>query len=108
MKLAILIISVFLMTAAFARDCEVFGISNGPQKLHCTFKTFHLALRCKGGTYYLNSSKVTSAYHLEVEYGAVPLVFKARDMKLTVVMDKVGAQAELLRTGRSGIIGSCL
>lgn len=96
------------MTNAFARECEVYGISDSPQKLSCTFKNQKLELTCKNGTYYLNKSKVSMAYHLEVEDGPVPLVFRAPDMQLTVVIEsKVDIEAELEK-GRTSILGTCL
>jgi hypothetical protein len=64
-------------------------------------------LTCKNGDYYLNSSPVTVAFHMEVEEGNVPLVFKSNGMELTVVEDKAGYMAELSK-GRLHLKGSCL
>jgi hypothetical protein len=101
MKIICLTFLVFLMTAAHAKDCNVYGISDSPQKLSCTFKSQKIALRCDNGTYFLNTSKVSQAFHYEVEEGPVPLVFKAPDMQLTVVIQsKVEIEAELEKSGK--------
>ena len=96
------------MSNAFAADCKVYGISDSPQKLTCSFKSSEIALRCKGGSYYLNSTKVLQAFHYEVEEGPVPLVFKAKDMQLTVLIkSKVQIEAELEKNGKAST-GTCL
>lgn len=109
MKGLYLIILVSLMTGnAFAQKCEVFGISDSPQKLHCSFDGVQIDLRCKTGKYFLNSVPVKAAYHYDVEYGSVPLVFEANDMKLIVVIEsKVDIMADLERKGRKTITGNC-
>jgi uncharacterized beta-barrel protein YwiB (DUF1934 family) len=107
-KLLVLPFLVTIMSTAFARDCKVYGISDSPQKLTCKINNSIMNLRCIDGDYFLNASKVSVAYHMEVEEGAVPLVFKASDMQLTVVMEsKVDIQAELLK-GRKTFTGTCL
>lgn len=78
-------ILVCLMVKAEAKSCEVYGISDSPQKLNCTFKK-PLQLRCREGLYFVNASPVEVAFHYEVEAGPVPLVFKTKDSKLTVTM----------------------
>jgi hypothetical protein len=101
MKFICLTFLVFLMAAAHAKDCNVYGISDSPQKLSCTFKSQKIALSCQNGTYFLNTSKVSQAFHYEVEEGPVPLVFKAPDMQLTVVIQsKVEIEAELEKSGK--------
>ena len=100
-----ILISLFLLSfvgLSHARDCEVYGISDSPQNLHCSFDKLDLILRCdrETGTYYLNSGAVNVAYHLEVEHGPVPLVFKTEEMELVVTMKKKGADAELETHGR--------
>lgn len=100
--------SLFLLSNAYARECKVYGISDGPQKLDCSFKDLKLSLRCKHGLYYINSSRVISAYHLDVEDGPSPLVFKTRGLELTVILNpKIDIEAELSRKGRIDS-GSCL
>ncbi len=107
MKLILTIILVTLMPAAFGADCKVYGISDSPQKLNCTFKKSNLALTCKDGQYYLNTSRVNLAFHMEVEDGAVPLVFRATDMELTVVINTpTNIEAELEKSGTT-ITGTC-
>lgn len=93
---------------SYARECKVYGISDGPQKLSCSFNNLKINLHCKRGTYYLNSARVKAAYHYDVEYGSVPLVFETNDMKMIVVMEpKVDIVAELERTGRAPLMGTC-
>jgi hypothetical protein len=87
-------------TGAWAKPCEVFGISDSPQKLTCVFRTGAMKLTCQQGTYYLDRARVTSAYHLEVEDGPVPLVFKGASFELVVyVQSKTVILAELERGG---------
>ena len=100
--------TLFLVSNTYARECKVYGISDGPQKLDCSFKDLKLSLRCKHGLYYINSSLVTSAYHLDVEHGPSPMVFKTRGLELTVILQpKIDIEAELSRKGRIES-GSCL
>lgn len=107
MRTFILLLFCLLPSLVFARDCEVYGISDSPQSLSCTFKRTQVKLRCQDGTYYLNQSKVDMAFHMEVEDGPVPLVFKAPSMQLTVLMhSKTHIEAELEQKGRI-IMGSC-
>lgn len=107
MKFSIFLIFAFFSFSLSAKECEVYGISDSPQKLNCSFKSMKVALTCRSGQYYLNSSKVTQAFHLEVEDGPVPLVFKARDMTLTAIIQaKVDIEAELTRPGRTDT-GTC-
>lgn len=107
MKLLSTLILVCLMTPALARDCKVYGISDSPQKLTCQFGAETIRLSCQKGTYFLNQSKVNLAFHMEVEDGAVPLIFRASDLELTVIMQsKIDIQAELVR-GRLIRNGQC-
>jgi len=46
-----------------------------------------MKLSCVQGKYYLNQSPVIEAFHMDVEEGTVPLVFKAKELTLTVMMD---------------------
>lgn len=109
MKGLILTIILSLMTsAALAQNCEVFGISDSPQKLDCSFDSTQVDLRCKSGKYFLNSTPVKMAYHYDVEYGPVPLVFETSDMKLIVVMEpKADIIADFERKGRKTLTGTC-
>lgn len=66
------------------KRCAVYGISDGPQNLECKFPKRLVSLKCKDGKYFLNEFPVHSAFHLEVEEGSNPLVFKATSSTLTV------------------------
>lgn len=107
MRILSLILFCFVTSEAYARACEVYGISDSPQSLDCAFKRLDIKLRCRNGTYYLNESKVDTAFHMEVEEGPVPLVFKANEMQLTLMIQtKVDIEAELEKKGKT-LIGSC-
>lgn len=81
---------MFLFSAQVFAECKVYGISDSPQKLHCDLGTKKIDLTCKNKDYYLNSEKVILAFHMEVEEGATPLVFKTNSGKtLTVVPEDV-------------------
>lgn len=99
---------VFSMTAeAFAKQCKVYGISDSPQKMRCSFKGLDLNLSCQNGDYYLNASRVSLAYHMEVEEGPVPLVFKSPDMQLTTLIhSKRHIRAELEKSSTI-LFGRC-
>ncbi len=109
MKHVLLIISLVFVSVVqaeslakpLARPCVVFGISDGPQKLTCLFKALEVRLSCQEGTYFINQDRVASAYHLEVESGPAPLVFKAPGLELVVHLhSKTDIQAELEQGGR--------
>lgn len=92
---------IFLLSTNVFSACEVYGISDGPQKLDCSFNKEKVALRCVKDNYYLGKTRVKMAYHLEVEEGPTPLVFKTSDSQLTVtIQPKVRSDAELDRDGR--------
>ncbi len=78
---------------AQAQDCKVGGISDSPQKLHCNLnKKTDLFVSCVQGKYLLKwhsrghfeERMVEHAYHLEVEEGASPMVFKNGPVMLTI------------------------
>jgi hypothetical protein len=107
MHLIFLLLLTFSFPAlAGAKPCKVFGISDSPQRLICQFEDQQtVKLSCINGNYFLNKSKVLVAYHLDVEEGASPLVFKAKEMKLTVTFNRpVEAELEL---GKVEILGTC-
>lgn len=88
-----------------ARFCKVYGISDSPQKLSCRFPDRQVLLSCQDGKYFLNQSPVTVAFHLEVESGTVPLVFKSSDMTMTVLLnDPIEADLAL---NKAEVRGSC-
>jgi hypothetical protein len=66
--------------------CEVYGISDSPQSLSCSFGGDETPLTCQNGTYLLSGVVVEAAYHLEVEEGPTPLVFKTNHDELTVTL----------------------
>lgn len=74
---------LFITMNVFAVDCKVYGISDSPQGMTCSFPELNLKLTCHNGTYYLNKEAVSVAFHMEVEDGPVPLVFKSSTMQLT-------------------------
>jgi hypothetical protein len=97
----------FWMPSAFGSDCKVYGISDSPQKLACAFKQFNLSLSCKQGVYFIDTTKVDMAFHMEVEEGPVPLVFRAPDLQLTVMINSPrNITAELEKSG-SAFTGTC-
>lgn len=85
----LLALSLLISLPALAK-CKVYGISDSPQKLNCSFPEMSVKLSCKWNNYYLNQEKVNLAFHLEVEEGANPLVFKTKSgATLTVLAEKV-------------------
>lgn len=107
MKALLALPLLFFVLSAEARDCQVYGITDSPQKLDCSFKDYSVVLRCVKGTYFLNQSKVTNAFHMDVEEGSSPLVFTASNMQLTVVIEpKVDIQAELQLRDKV-LLGTC-
>ncbi len=97
-KNLLIVVSLFLGVTAPTRattPCKVYGISDGPQKLACTFSEKKVSLSCQNGKYFLNSEPVLVAFHLEVEEGSNPLVFKTQDTTLTVVLEEKAGDAEL-------------
>lgn len=107
MKVILCLALTLFSLSALARPCEVYGISDSPQRLSCKFENQDLELTCRQGQYRLNQSPVQEAYHMEVEEGPVPLVFKARDKKLTVlIQDENHIEAEL-QSEKLSFIGTC-
>lgn len=105
-----IVLSFFLILTSFslwATSCKVSGISDSPQKLSCLFNQESIELTCVNGHYFLNNILVEQTYHLEVEEGSNPLVFKSRDQALTVVgTSKNEFSAEYARKGVLAM-GSC-
>jgi len=100
MKFLCLTFLVLSSLPAYAANCKVYGISDSPQKLSCSFKALDIKLSCREGQYYLNNSLVSDAFHFEVEEGPTPLVFKAPDMQLVVVINsKRDIQGEVEKSG---------
>lgn len=107
MKLLLVILALASSTLASASACKVDGISDSPQGMTCKFKDRLINLTCQKGVYFLNEDLVNVAFHMEVEVGAVPLVFKADAMTLTAVqINKSKYEAEL-QVGRTSMTGVC-
>ncbi len=103
-----LIIFVLLFPClAFASKCNVYGISDGPQKLSCVIKVGKklkkMLLQCESSQYKLiwnnRSYPVDTAYHEEVESGSNPLVFRSEKILFTAIIHHFSAQAELEMDG---------
>lgn len=87
--------------------CEVYGISDSPQTLVCAFGDEKMKLTCRKGTYFLDDEAVEVAFHLEVEEGPTPLVFRTQSGELTVTMlDGRRHDATFSRDGKK-MSGSC-
>ncbi len=98
----------FLSFNAYAANlCEVYGISDSPQALECTFQREKIGLSCSNGTYILDNESVEMAYHLEVEEGPTPLVFRTKTGELTVTLSTGrNHEAVLSRDGKK-LSGNC-
>ena len=105
MKLLILLLPILTSFSAYSRPCAVYGISDSPQRLSCHFPQLTVKLSCQRGTYYLNENKVNLAFHMDVEEGSVPLIFKSSGMTLTVMMGPI-IQAEL-QMDKTEMNGTC-
>jgi len=55
----------------------------------------------------LNQSKVENAFHMDVEEGSSPLVFKAKDMTLTTVAQSAQKITAELDREQVVVSGSC-
>lgn len=105
------IILLFLVAAssqAFSTElCEVYGISDSPQSLTCTFRNEKITVTCRNGLYYVEDDQVEGAYHLEVEEGPTPLVFRIRTGELTVTMGPGRKHEAVLTTNGKKMTGNC-
>lgn len=102
------IISFFLTSQVFgARLCEVYGISDSPQALDCSFSSEKLDLRCRNGIYFLGNEAVDGAYHMEVEEGPTPLAFRTKTGEMIVVLEGESTHPATLARGRKKIKGNC-
>lgn len=113
MKLLIFLL-MFPMSVFAASACEVYGISDSPQKLNCYMHDGSLIEKldvyCKKGNYQLSWKgklhEVQTAYHEEVEEGSSPLVFVTPNMTLTTVSFQFYSRADLVIAERT-IMGLC-
>lgn len=103
LKILFLLLSFSTFGLAQARPCKVYGITDGPQRLECSFPNMDVTLSCVNGSYRINGAPVTQAFHLEVEEGTVPLVFKFSKGIMTVMMDEpVTAELDLEKAQTQG------
>lgn len=80
---------IFLFPALVqAQACQVYGITDSPQTLKCSFPSESVRLRCVKGKYFLDQVPVSMAFHYDVEEGTVPLVFRTPKRTLVVMMDR--------------------
>lgn len=108
MKIICLFSLLLISTFIHASDCKVYGISEKtPQTLSCTFDKLKLALTCKDGDFYLDESKVSSAYHMEVEDGPTPLAFKTSDKLLTITVESKSSISAELEVSDKTLTGIC-
>ena len=102
-----LFVLLFSFSAVAGTPCEVYGISDSPQALHCTMARGKVELSCREGVYYLNETEVEAAFHYEVEEGPVPLVFKTASEELVVTIGNGRTHKATLASGRKKSRGSC-
>jgi len=94
---------VFLSFNAFSAECNVYGISDSPQRINCYIhqnaELEPLSLFCKNGVYNIvwkNARyKVEQAYHEEVERGSTPLIFQTASLSLKTISLHIYGQAKL-------------
>lgn len=98
---------MFLFNCFGQTKCKVYGISDSPQKIDCKFGTKKLNLSCDKSKYYLNGIPVIVAFHLEVQEGPSPLVFKTEHMTLTVTFQGQIDRKSELETKDGIIFGTC-
>ena len=98
---------ILTVNASAGTLCEVYGISDSPQSLSCTFARKKVDLSCKEGVYHIGEEAVEAAFHYEVEEGPVPLVFKTKTRELVVSLESGRKHgATLTRNGKKSR-GNC-
>lgn len=104
LKVLLFIILTLPALKVHAKSCEVYGISDSPQNLSCSFPNLTVELNCRKGRYYLNQTPVSVAFHMDVaDDGPSPLVFKTPQMQLTVLMyENIQAELEMPKAQVSG------
>jgi hypothetical protein len=108
MKLFALLTVVLAFSTHATAICEVDGISDSPQSLHCTFKNPKvLNLSCVESVYHLDNEVVFVAWHEDVEDGNSPLIFKTKGQTLRVVMDDRGPSYTATLESSKTQIGTC-
>lgn len=106
-KLVCFIFFFTMMPRVYGQACKVYGISDSPQKLDCSFRKLQVKLSCQKGEYYLNDVKVDEAFHMEVESGPVPLVFMAPKTQLSVLIHSRSNISAELEEGNRLLRGKC-
>lgn len=108
-KVLTFLISLLFSYGVLAQGCEVYGISDSPQKLDCTFSGKKVSLHCDGsnGAYTLGEEAVEVAYHEEVEDGPAPLLFKTSKKTLRVLIYTDQKISATLSEGPVTLNGSC-
>lgn len=104
MKLLTLLLLLF--SVPVLAKCKVYGISDSPQRLKCLLGEVKMDLTCKRNQYYLNKEKVILAFHLDVEEGATPLVFKTNSGGTLIVLPENQILAEY-EDGKEYLQGTC-
>lgn len=94
MRYLILFFIISTFSLPVFSKCKVYGISDSPQKLSCVLGKRTIDLTCKRRTYYIDTEKVSLAFHMEVEEGATPLVFKTNSGKTLIVVPENQILAE--------------
>ncbi len=107
MKALLLVFLISFSFSSWARPCVVYGITDSPQKLDCQLGKKAVNLRCVNGNYQLSGSPVANAFHMEVEEGAVPLVFEASKTKLTVLIHSPSNIEAEWEEGSTTLTGRC-
>lgn len=107
MRLIILFSTLISMNSFAGTLCVVFGISDSPQALTCSFGNEKLELTCKDGTYILGDETVEEAYHMEVEEGPTPLVFQVKSGELTVIIDSGRRHEAVFSRDGKKLKGNC-
>jgi hypothetical protein len=101
------IFSLISLNSFAAPLCEVYGISDSPQSLTCSFRNELINLTCLNGIYSLGGETVEAAFHLEVEDGPTPLVFRTKSGDLTVTMTSHRKNEAVLSREGKRLSGNC-
>lgn len=101
------LLSLISLHSFAAPLCEVYGISDSPQALTCTFQNEKINLTCENGKYILGDETVEAAFHLEVEDGPTPLVFRTRTGEMTVTFTSGRKNEAVLSREGKKLSGNC-
>lgn len=104
----LILASILIFPVLALAECQVYGISDSPQSLNCSFQNKKIELRCLKDEYFINQKLVKAAYHYEVESGPTPLVFDTENENLVVTIhSRRSIEAELSVGGRRPLQGRC-